>query len=68
MAQHFGAAAQGVDTAQLQAVASVANMVRRNAYVMAYSDCFFVIGVALLLSLIPTYFLARPAPGSFGGH
>ena len=68
MAQHFGVAAQGVDTAQMQAVASVANMVRRNAYVMAYSDCFFVIGVALLLSLIPTYFLARPAPGSFGAH
>jgi MFS transporter, DHA2 family, multidrug resistance protein len=67
LAQQFGSA-QGADTAQLQAVASIANMARRNAYVMAYSDCFFVIGIALLLSLIPTMFLAKPAQGGFGGH
>jgi DHA2 family multidrug resistance protein len=67
MAQHLGTTADA-DTAQMQAIAQVADMVRRNAYVTAYCDCFFVIGVALTLSLIPVMFLARPAPGSFGGH
>jgi DHA2 family multidrug resistance protein len=68
MAGHFGAMGQSADLAQQQSVAALADMVRRNAYVMAYSDCFFVIGVILLLSLIPVMFLAPPARGSFGGH
>ena len=54
----------------MQAVASVANMVRRNAYVMAYSDCFFVIGVALLLRKPDpdlTSWRGR-RPRSFGAH
>ena len=67
MARAFSPAGGGVDTNQLQAMASVANEVRRNAYVMAYCDCFLVIGVALLLSLIPVMFLAKPAPGGMGG-
>jgi DHA2 family multidrug resistance protein len=65
MAGHFGA---GGDAASLQTVAALAEQVRRQSYVMAYSDGFFVIGVILLLSLIPAMFLARPAPRSFGGH
>ena len=67
LTQHFGATSDA-DLAQMQAVASIGNMVRRNAYVAAYSDCFFVIGVALLLSLIPVMFLAKPQAGAFGGH
>jgi DHA2 family multidrug resistance protein len=68
LARQFAATAPGADFAQMQAVAEIANTVRRNAFVMAYCDCFFVIGVALLLSLIPVMFLAKPAAGSFGGH
>jgi DHA2 family multidrug resistance protein len=68
MASRFGAMGQNGDLAQQQSVAALADMVRRSAYVMAYSDCFFVIGIVLLLSLIPVVFLARPAAGSFGGH
>jgi MFS transporter, DHA2 family, multidrug resistance protein len=68
MAAQFAASGQSADLAQMRAVASIAETVRRNAYVMAYGDCFFVVGIALLLSLIPVMFLAKPAPGSFGGH
>jgi hypothetical protein len=44
-------------TAQLQAV------VRREAFVMTYSDCFYLMGAALLLSLIPILFMGRPGKG-----
>jgi DHA2 family multidrug resistance protein len=67
LTQMFGSAGGGADLAQMQAMASVANEVRRNAYVMAYCDCFLVIGIALLLSLIPVMFLAKPVGGSYGG-
>jgi DHA2 family multidrug resistance protein len=67
MARVFTPFGGGVETTQMQAMASVANEVRRNAYVMAYCDCFLVIGIALLLSLIPVMFLAKPAPGGMGG-
>jgi DHA2 family multidrug resistance protein len=42
----------GVDwnTAQQQALATIDNVVRREALVMAYNDCFYFIGIALLLS------------------
>jgi DHA2 family multidrug resistance protein len=56
------------DLAEMKAIASIANTVRRNAFVMAYSDCFFIIGAALLLSLIPVIFLARPQTDAAGGH
>src|SRR5580658_672613 len=68
MAQHLAAGGESADAARLQAVASVAGLVRRNAFVMAYSDCFFVIGVILLLSLIPVLFLPRPRSATPGGH
>ncbi|MGB8839702.1 MAG: DHA2 family efflux MFS transporter permease subunit [Aliidongia sp.] len=68
MAGQFAANGHGGDGAPMQAVASLAEQVRRQSFVMAYCDCFFVIGVVLLLSLIPVMFLAKPEPASFGGH
>ncbi|WP_244142063.1 hypothetical protein [aff. Roholtiella sp. LEGE 12411] len=46
-----------MSTAQNQAMsttgyayASISNLVRREAFVMAFNDCFYFIGIALLLS------------------
>jgi len=50
MTQYF--VGQGVDlvTAKNQAIAYIYNTIRRESYVMAFNDCFYFIGVALLLS------------------
>ena len=44
----------------MQALAQLQAVVRREAYVMAYSDCFFLIGVALLLSLLALFLIPKP--------
>jgi len=35
--------------------------VRREAYVMAYSDCFYIMGAALVLALVSVCFLKKPS-------
>ena len=42
---------------------------RREAYVMAYSDCFFPIGIALLVSVLALFLIPKPKqPGAAAGH
>jgi DHA2 family multidrug resistance protein len=55
---------QGADAvgAGRQALGALAFSVRREAYVMAYSDCFYLLG-ALLLGMIPLVWWCRPARG-----
>ena len=50
-----------------QAVARLALQIRRQATVMAYADCFLLIGAGLLLSLTGVAFLSRARPGAGGG-
>jgi DHA2 family multidrug resistance protein len=50
-----------------QAVAMLANQVRRQATVMGYADCFLMIGVGLVLSLFAIGFLQRARSGGGGG-
>ena len=42
---------KGIDavTAQQKAIAAINNIVRQQAYVMAYNDCFYIMGFAILL-------------------
>lgn len=51
----------GVDwnTAHQQALATIDNLVRREALVMAYNDCFYFIGMTLLLSAIAVLFFNK---------
>ena len=63
-AQAAGFAAQhGVDlaTGQGQALSQLGATIQVQAIVMTYADCFFVLGVGLLL-MIPLVFLLRPPP------
>jgi DHA2 family multidrug resistance protein len=48
-----------LSTAQNQAIASVSNSVRREASVMAYNDCFYFIGITLLISSIAILFFKK---------
>jgi MFS transporter, DHA2 family, multidrug resistance protein len=50
----------GDDMAERMAVAKLAQIVRREALVMAYSDCFFIVGICMLLGLLAVVFLRRP--------
>jgi DHA2 family multidrug resistance protein len=47
-----------------RAVAEVAVLVRREAFVMAYSDCFFVMGVALVLCIFALSIIRRQKTSS----
>jgi MFS transporter, DHA2 family, multidrug resistance protein len=52
--------AAAVALARSQAIAEIANMVRTEAYVMAYSDCFFIIGIALIIAALALFLVPKP--------
>jgi DHA2 family multidrug resistance protein len=56
---------KGIDpsTAHNQAIAAIGNIVRREAYVMAYNDGFYFVGFALLVSGIALLFCKKVKPG-----
>ncbi|MEH2254783.1 DHA2 family efflux MFS transporter permease subunit [Nostoc sp.] len=62
MTQYFISRGADLSTAQNQAIASISNIVRREAFVMAFNDCFYFIGIALLLSGIAILFLKKVKP------
>jgi DHA2 family multidrug resistance protein len=57
-------------TAQNQAYATLSNLVRREANVMAFNDCFFFMGCALLLGAVLALFFkkVKPTAGGAAGH
>ncbi|MBW4474534.1 MAG: DHA2 family efflux MFS transporter permease subunit [Stenomitos rutilans HA7619-LM2] len=69
MTQYFISKGADLVKAQDQAMGAIANVVRREAYVMAYNDCFYFIACALLLSGLAIVFLKKvKAGGAAGGH
>jgi DHA2 family multidrug resistance protein len=42
------------------ALAQLADLVRREAFVMAYSDCFTIMGVAMLVSVLAVFMMKKP--------
>jgi DHA2 family multidrug resistance protein len=59
LTQFFVSRGADLSTAQNQAIASISNIVRREAYLMAYNDCFYFIGFTLLLSGIAIIFFKK---------
>ncbi|MGB5960546.1 MAG: MDR family MFS transporter [Coleofasciculaceae cyanobacterium] len=47
-----------------QAIAAIDNLVRREAFVMAFNDCFYFVGIALLVSGITLLFAKKVKPGA----
>jgi DHA2 family multidrug resistance protein len=69
LTQMFVSRGADVTTAHNQAIATISNLVRREAYVMAYNDCFYFIGWALLLSGFAVLFFKKVKPtGGAGAH
>ena len=62
--QFFVSRGSDLATAQNQAIAAISNTVHREAYVMAFNDCFYFIACALLVSGIAVIFLKKVKPTS----
>jgi DHA2 family multidrug resistance protein len=58
MAGSHGAADTGL--ARMHAIAALAGQVRREAYVSAYADAFWIVAVGLMLSLAAIFLLKKP--------
>jgi len=61
---------RGIDpaTAANQALEAVDRIVRRESYVMAYNDGFFIVGAILLAAIVPLWFADKvKSPGGAGG-
>jgi MFS transporter, DHA2 family, multidrug resistance protein len=59
LTQYFISRGADSSTAQDQAIKAIDTIVRREAYVMAFNDCFFFIAVALLTSGLTILFLKK---------
>jgi DHA2 family multidrug resistance protein len=62
---------QGSDpySANMRAIGAIGGAVRREAFLLAYSDCFLALGCVLLSSAIALFFMKRARiSGGGGGH
>ncbi|MCW6049783.1 multidrug efflux MFS transporter [Lyngbya sp. CCAP 1446/10] len=67
MTQYFVSRGADASVAHNQAIQAIDNLVRREAYVMAFNDCFYFVGIALLLSGIAILGFKKVKPGAGGG-
>ncbi|MFB2919095.1 MULTISPECIES: MDR family MFS transporter [Aerosakkonema] len=69
MTQFFVSRGADLSTASDRAIAAISNIVRREAFVMAFNDCFYIVGCALLLSGIAIIFFKKvKATGGGAAH
>ncbi|MBD3562342.1 EmrB/QacA family drug resistance transporter, partial [Planktothrix sp. FACHB-1355] len=69
MTQFFVSRGADLSTARDRAIAAISNIVRREAFVMAFNDCFYIVGCALLLSGIAIIFFKKvKATGGGAAH
>jgi DHA2 family multidrug resistance protein len=61
--QRFSSLGAGPELAQLRAVAAIDGIARRESFIMAFSDCFFLMGVAFLVAVVLVCLLRRSKPG-----
>jgi DHA2 family multidrug resistance protein len=61
--QALAARSAGPSDTRLRALSEMAATVRTEAFVMAYSDCFFVVGIALAIC-IPLVIFLKPGPSA----
>lgn len=67
--QFFVSRGSDLATAQNQAIAALSNITRREAYVMAFNDCFYFVACTLLISGLAVLFFKKvKASGSGVAH
>ncbi|HEV8390705.1 MAG TPA: EmrB/QacA family drug resistance transporter, partial [Dongiaceae bacterium] len=55
-------------TAQHEAIVAIGRVVRRQAFVMSYSDVFLLIGIGLVIGLVAALGLRKGAGSAAGAH
>lgn len=60
---HFMGLGSDPVRANEQALAAIAGIVRREAFVMSFADCFFIVG-AVMTAMMAVAFLCRPVSGA----
>lgn len=56
-------------SAEMRAIGAIGGLVRREAFLFAYSDCFLVLGCVLLASAVALFFMRKSqATDAVGGH
>ncbi|WP_223280075.1 MDR family MFS transporter [Nostoc sp. PA-18-2419] len=68
LTQYFISHGSEASVAYNQAVQQIANVVRREAYIMAYNDCFYLIGFALLLTGLALLFCKKVKATNAAAH
>jgi DHA2 family multidrug resistance protein len=70
MTQFFVSRGADISAAKDQAIKAIDSIVRREAYVMAFNDCFYFVGIALLLSGIAVlgFKKVKAGAGAGGAH
>lgn len=69
LTQYFISRGSDLVTAQNQAFQTISNIVRREAFVMAFNDCFYFVGLTLLLSGVAILFFKKvKATGGAAAH
>lgn len=68
LTQFFISRGSDASTAYDQAIKAIGNIVRTESYVMAYNDCFYFMGIALLLSGIAIIFCKKVKAGGAAAH
>jgi DHA2 family multidrug resistance protein len=66
LSDHFAGLGFDAFTSTNQAYAGIANVVRREANIMAFNDCFLVIGLSLLVGGAMVWFCRTPPRGAQG--
>jgi DHA2 family multidrug resistance protein len=67
--EHFlSAGASDPATAWHDAVVQIGRIVRAQSYLLAYSDAFYLMGVALLLALVTSLTMRKTSGGGAGAH
>jgi len=68
LARQFMARGAEAVAAGQQALGALAGVVRREAYVMAYGDCFYLLGLLLLAMMLPVWLCRGAKGGTLPGH
>lgn len=50
-----------------RAYVAIGHVVQKQAYIFAFSDTFYLLGIALIVALIAVFFLKKPGQASAGG-
>jgi len=67
MTQFFMSQGADPSTAHNEALQNIANVIRREAYVMAYNDCFYFMAIALLVCGVALLFTKKVRGGATAG-